>query len=66
METISSFPSRPAPAAREREVAETAGLIEEIWHTAPLLAYVEHEEAQESEERDWPLDPTILHGLVHP
>jgi hypothetical protein len=70
MATMTSFPVRPDSAAWEREMTEMAGVIEEIWHSAPLLAYVEHEgpheQPHEREEPDWPLDPAILHGLVHP
>lgn len=66
METISGLPGRQARAAREREISEVTGVIEEIGHSAPLLAYVEQDETNQREERDWPLDPTILHGLVHP
>lgn len=74
MEMISSYPVRLDSAAYEREIDEMTRVIEEIWHSAPLLAYVDEkepqyvveEESHQAEERDWPLDPAILHGLVHP
>lgn len=55
-----------------KTISEPDVMIEEIWHTAPLLAYVEQDEQvveappQQEQEEDWPLDPAILHGLVHP
>ena len=53
-------------------ISEPEAMIE-IWHTAPLLAYVdqdayveEDEDHRPEEEGSWPLDPAILHGLVYP
>ena len=71
METISGFPGSQVRTVREREITELGWAIEEVGHSSPLLAYVDQEEMQEPEEwepeeRDWPLDPMILHGLVYP